>query len=285
MIDPFKIEGPAVISFSGGRTSGYMLYRVLRAWAGVLPPNLFVLFANTGREREETLEFVHEVETHWGVHIHWLEFREGSPTFAEVTFETASRNGEPFTALIRKRQFLPNPIARFCTEMLKIRTFRDWMLAQGFFHWINTVGIRADEPRRVARMAGNNSRERWDVELPLASAGITKADVLAFWKTQPFDLRLKEWEGNCDLCFLKGRAKRERIMRDRPDLAAWWVERERERGSPRHRTVLGFGPTPHRTGLYSPPCRASQNSPLVMPAALNKMTTLRTAFVAAPLEG
>lgn len=29
--DPFLIEGPAVISFSGGRTSGYMLRRVLDA--------------------------------------------------------------------------------------------------------------------------------------------------------------------------------------------------------------------------------------------------------------
>lgn len=29
--DPFLIEGPAVISFSGGRTSGYMLRRILDA--------------------------------------------------------------------------------------------------------------------------------------------------------------------------------------------------------------------------------------------------------------
>ena len=28
------------------------------------------------------------------------------------------------------------------------------------------------------------------------------------------------------MCFLKGRTVRERIMRDRPDLAAWWIAQE-----------------------------------------------------------
>jgi 3'-phosphoadenosine 5'-phosphosulfate sulfotransferase (PAPS reductase)/FAD synthetase len=57
-MDPFHIEGPAVISFSGGRTSGLMLRRVLDAHGGTLPANVHVVFANTGLEREETLRFV-----------------------------------------------------------------------------------------------------------------------------------------------------------------------------------------------------------------------------------
>ena len=109
---------------------------------------------------------------------------------------------------------------------------RDWMLAHGYEHWTNVVGLRADEPRRVARMREADERrsERWDISLPLAEAGVTLPEVLGFWKAQPFDLGLRSHEGNCDLCFLKGNRKRQQIMRDRPDLAVWWIEQERRMG-------------------------------------------------------
>jgi hypothetical protein len=48
------------VSFSGGRTSAYMLWRALQAYGGKLPDDHVVAFANTGKEREETLRFVHE---------------------------------------------------------------------------------------------------------------------------------------------------------------------------------------------------------------------------------
>ena len=57
MSNPFQIEGPAVISFSGGRTSGLMLRRIMDAGLG---KDVHILFSNTGKEREETLQFVHD---------------------------------------------------------------------------------------------------------------------------------------------------------------------------------------------------------------------------------
>lgn len=47
----YKIELPALIAFSGGRTSGYMLRQVLDAFNGQ-PKELYVLFCNTGEEQE-----------------------------------------------------------------------------------------------------------------------------------------------------------------------------------------------------------------------------------------
>lgn len=224
MTSPFRIEGPAVVSFSGGRTSAYMLRRILDE--GLLP-DVHVLFANTGKERPETLDFVEECATRWRVRVRWLERLPGG-AFAEVTHANASRQGEPFTALIAEKKYLPNPITRFCTGELKVGVLRRFMEAQGYSEWLNVTGLRADEPARVARMrSADRAARSWEDAMPLADAGVTEADVLAFWKDQPFNLALRPWEGNCDLCFLKGQNLRRRIMQDRPNLAAWWVEQER----------------------------------------------------------
>jgi len=230
--NPYKISGPALISFSGGRTSGYMLRHILDAHGGQLPDDVHVTFANTGRERPETLDFVAECGRRWNVQIAWLEWRDGDngQRFTQVSHNSASRDGEPFAALIRKRQFLPNPVTRFCTQELKIRVMRDYMRSLGYERWTNVVGLRADEPGRVLRSC-QPSKERWNNVAPMYHAGATERDVLAFWREQPFDLQLQSYEGNCDLCFLKGAGKITRIMRERPDLAEWWERMERETGA------------------------------------------------------
>lgn len=225
MNNPFVIEGPAVISFSGGRTSGLMLRRILDAHDNRLPSDVHVLFANTGKEREETLEFVRDCEKQWGVTIHWIERPDGGGV-VEKNFATASRDGKPFDALINQRSYLPNPVTRFCTQELKIRVMRDWMRGHGYETWVNVVGMRADEPNRVAKGKAREGRDDWTLAYPLHAAGIRVADVAAYWRSSPFDLRLQPWEGNCDVCFLKGFAKRVRIIEDRPDLAAWWIAAE-----------------------------------------------------------
>ena len=74
MSDPFKIDGPTCISFSGGRTSAYMLWRVLQSNGG-LPDEAKVIFCNTGKEEEATLRFVQDCSEHWGVPINWLEYQ------------------------------------------------------------------------------------------------------------------------------------------------------------------------------------------------------------------
>ena len=227
MNDPFKIDGPTCISFSGGRTSAYMLWRVLQSNGG-LPPETKVCFANTGKECEETLEFVRDCSVNWQVPIVWLEYEE--PAFKVVDFGSASRNGEPFEALIRKRNYLPNPVTRFCTSELKIRPIGRYLLSLGMADTkteaenMSMIGMRADEQRRAAKIADKS-------RIPLVTAGITKEDVGAFWKAQPFDLGLPNnngvtMEGNCDLCFLKGGAQILSLIAAKPVRAVWWAKIE-----------------------------------------------------------
>ena len=225
MLDPFKITEPTCISFSGGRTSAYMLWRVLQSNGG-LPAEAIVCFANTGKEDEATLRFVQDCSENWNVEVHWIEFQNADPAFKRVTFETASRDGEPFEALIRKRNYLPNPVTRFCTVELKIRSIHKYLKSLGWAHneSMDWVGMRADEQRRAAKIADKS-------RIPLVTAGITKSDISAFWKSQPFDLGLPNMNGvtmhgNCDLCFLKGGAQVLSLIAEKPERAIWWAKME-----------------------------------------------------------
>lgn len=234
--NPYLITGPALISFSGGRTSAYMLKQILDAHGGTLPDDVHVCFANTGKEREETLRFVHECSVRWGARVRWLEFRDYPPKapigdrFEEVGFNSASRNGEPFTACIRRKSYLPNSVTRFCTTHLKIETCKHFMLSLGYQKWTNAVGLRADERHRVERGNARNAsgKNRWTSIMPLSDGGTTVRDVRAFWAQQPFDLQLLPFEGNCDACFLKARPKLFEIERNRPGTLDWWAEAEAE---------------------------------------------------------
>jgi 3'-phosphoadenosine 5'-phosphosulfate sulfotransferase (PAPS reductase)/FAD synthetase len=121
MTNSYQIESPALISFSGGRTSGYMLKQILDANAGRLPPGIVACFANTGKEMPETLDFVQDCSRRWDVAIVWLEYSpdgEKQRKFRVVNHQTASRQGEPYEALLRERKYLPNPVTRFCTTQL-----------------------------------------------------------------------------------------------------------------------------------------------------------------------
>lgn len=97
---PYLITGPAQIGISGGRTSGHMVYKILEAHGGTLPPDVHLFFQNTGKEREETLVFIDQIAKRWNVNIVWMEWcrvygqPDDAPWYKLVDFETASRNGE-----------------------------------------------------------------------------------------------------------------------------------------------------------------------------------------------
>lgn len=236
--NPYLIQGPAVISFSGGRTSGYMLKQILDAHDGVLPDDVRAVFCNTGKEDPRTLDFVQECGERWSVRITWLEYRHGDGRhyYEVVNHNNASRNGEPFSQVIKARGFLPNPVSRFCSIEMKIRTTSRWVRAElGWDHWLSVVGLRADEPRRVAKQKARteSGKDRFENVCPLATAGVTKADIKAYWDASPFDLRLLNVngttpDGNCDNCFLKSLANIAGRARRDPGSLVWWAEAEAE---------------------------------------------------------
>lgn len=221
-------EGNVQIAFSGGRTSAFMLRQILDA-NGDLPDRVVVTFQNTGREMPETLDFVAEVALRWGVRIVWLEYRGTAPLFEVVSHNSASRDGRPFDELIERKRYLPNVMQRFCTQELKIRTAKRYLVNElKWERWTNCVGLRADEPHRLNKPP---PKDRWTVWTPLATALVARRDVSAFWAQQPFDLRLPNvagncWLGNCDGCFLKSEAHVAAFAREFPERALWWEQAE-----------------------------------------------------------
>lgn len=233
MRSPYTLpDGNVLISFSGGRTSGYMLHQILEA-NGDLPERCKVVFANTGREMPETLDFVQECSERWRVPITWVEYREQMPKFVTVSHNSASRDGEPLEALIRANKYIPNTMRRKCTEELKVKTIKRFLVSIKWKSWHNTVGIRADEGRRVK----DSKDKRWLNWFPIYNAGETKYDVAEFWTKQnlAFDLKLPIINGvtphsNCDGCFLKSELKLAEMWRDYPDRMQWWSRLEQEFG-------------------------------------------------------
>ena len=193
------------VAFSGGRTSAFMAWWLKENKSDEY--DIKFVFANTGQEHENTLKFVDQCDKEFGLNLIWLEVvvfmekGEGS-RHKIVTYETASRNGEPYEEVIKKYG-IPNQAFNHCTKNLKLAPMQSWCREVGFQKAQRAVGIRCDEMDRMSVEAKKNR-----VIYPLISmVPTTKDDVRRWWSNMPFDLEIDEHEGNCVACFKKSKRK------------------------------------------------------------------------------
>lgn len=213
-----------VVLFSGGRTSAFLSKYIKK---NPKYNNSIFVFMNTGKEREETLIFADKCDTEFNLNLIYLEAKINNEkgvgtTYSVVDFNSASRNGEPFEAMLKKYP-LPNNKASNCTRELKQRPI-DAYLRDNYkgFKIIKVVGIRYDEQHRKSVNA-----EIENTIYPLCDEfPVNSKFIRSWWSRQIFDLQLKDYEGNCDLCFKKSLKKRLTIIRENPKIADWWLEME-----------------------------------------------------------
>lgn len=218
-----------LISFSGGRTSAYMTHRILAAHKDDF--DIQVVFANTGQEHENTLRFVHQCDVDLNFQTVWVEAvvnngRKGC-THKIVTYETAARAGEPYEAMIDKYG-IPNTAYPHCTRELKLNPIHSYVKSLGWRKngYITAIGIRADEKRRVRKDA-----VKAKIFYPLIDwLPTTKAEIIAWWSQQPFDLDLAEYQGNCVWCWKKSASKLLRLATESPDIFDFPARMERDKG-------------------------------------------------------
>lgn len=216
-----------LVSFSGGRTSAKMLNWIYANWQDRY--ELLTIFSNTGKEDEETLKFVHECEKRWNVPIIWVEARhlsnEGdrfskkgwSVRHDVVTYETASRNGEPFEEMISVLG-IPTTNAPFCSDQLKRKPIESYLKSIGWKGFYKAIGIRVDEIDRV-----NPKFKELKILYPLVNEEpTTSQDSKDWFISQGFDLNVHPDSGNCDNCWKKNMNLLCRNAIRIPESFNWW---------------------------------------------------------------
>lgn len=207
-----------LVSFSGGETSAFMAQWLWKNKQDEF--DMVFVFANTGEENEETLEFVEKCSNYFGFHVHWVESvvhhgkRKGT-THKVVDFKTASRNGEPFESVISKYG-IPNQSFPHCTRETKLNPITSFTKEYfGTRKYCTAIGIRIDEADRI-----NSKAKEKGLIYPLISKyyiPMTKPKINFWWQQQPFRLQLKGYQGNCKTCWKKSDKKLFMIANENPE--------------------------------------------------------------------
>lgn len=181
-----------ILSLSGGKDSTalavYMRDRV---------PEMEYVFCDTLKELPETYEYLDRLEAYLGKEIvrlnaergfdHWLEMYGG---------------------------LLPSSQARWCTRMLKLKPFEDYV---GEEPVLSYVGIRADEDRTGYISTKPNIK----AVFPFVEDGLIGDDILRILDEAGLGLpRYYEWRSRsgCYFCFFQRRIEWVRLKQHHPDL-------------------------------------------------------------------
>lgn len=146
---------PHVVKFSGGRSSGMLLFTLLENRLLDASRGDVIIFNNTSAEHPDTYRFAKDCRSaaeHYGVPFFWTEFqtyedaRNGEwtrlPTYRLVNdLPKSDENpdgfhwrGEVFEELLSWSGYVPNQFGRICTQHLKLQVTRlflkDWLASK-----------------------------------------------------------------------------------------------------------------------------------------------------------
>ena len=188
------------VPVSGGKDS-----TALALWLNENEPRDYIYVCTpTGNELPE-----------WYEHMRLLAGILGKPIFPVM--------GGTLRGIIEQEKMIPNFRARFCTRMLKLDPFAEW-LAQRTPATIY-VGLRADEEERE----GGDYHRIPDIitRFPLRELGWGEADVYAFLDQR--NVRIPE-RTDCAWCFFQTLGEWWILWREHPGLYAEAEQIEMDRG-------------------------------------------------------
>lgn len=202
-----------VVSFSGGKTSAFLVYimeimRVVYNW------NVHYVMMDTGAEHEATYAFVRNIVKYWGIKLTCIRTMVNPTMNVGVRYKVIGIDElvpdlKPWKAMVAKYG-VPSVNTPYCSSRLKQEPHDklcDDMFGRG--NYTTWLGIRADEPNRLSHFS--NIIDMFDVEKPMLRpirylAEISqkgKKQINDWWADQPFNLELAPHMGNCVFCVKK----------------------------------------------------------------------------------
>lgn len=243
------------------------VYEELLSWTGFVP-NIFQRTCTQNLKLETTRAFLKEWFANKPETERLGHFGKGSRLEDDDLYECHLRNGGsvPKEIFLEKKRFargrpVCRPMQLYTDFSSSVRKFQNSHLDENVIggivdfgedrvEYLSCVGLRADEPHRVAKVRLRNSSgpelAGYQGELaymPLFGMGVTRKDVEDFWKKQSWNLELDSKDGlsNCTYCFLKGLrvlqsahaalgAGVDEELKNTPCDLNWWVNLERKYG-------------------------------------------------------
>ncbi len=183
-----------ILSLSGGKDS-----TALALYMKDKVPEMEYVFCDTDKELPETYAYLRQLRVHLNTPIVYLK-----------------AEGYNFDDLLDRRNgYLPSPQARWCTELLKIKPFEEYV---GTDQVISYVGIRADEPHRKGYIS---TKPNITARFPFVEDGIRHADVVRILERSKLGLpQYYEWRSRsgCYFCFYQQRREWVGLLEHHPDL-------------------------------------------------------------------
>ncbi|MBK6743131.1 MAG: phosphoadenosine phosphosulfate reductase family protein [Hydrogenophilales bacterium] len=188
-----------VLGLSGGKDSAALAVHMRQTHPEL---NIEYFFTDTGEELPEVYEFLGRLEGYLGKPIERLNPRR------DFDFWLREYN-----------HYLPSAQTRWCTRMLKLKPFEQWVnpMIKAGDKVISYVAIRADEDYREGY---SSKQDNLSVLLPFRAAGIDKAGVMDILESSGVGYpRYYEWRSRsgCTFCFFQQKIEWVRLKERHPD--------------------------------------------------------------------
>lgn len=160
-------------------------------------PEMEYVFCDTNKELTETYEYLNQVEAFLGKKIVRLNAEAGFDHWLDVF-----------------GGYLPSPQMRWCTKMLKLKPFEEYV---GDDPVISYVGLRADEDR----VGYISTKSNIEAVFPFKDAGIDYAGVMRILEESgiglPPYLKWGRTHSGCFFCFFQKPIEWVRLLETHPD--------------------------------------------------------------------